>query len=64
MKPSEIRNMTEPEIEQSVLVLKEKLFTLRAEASTGRIEWPQHIRDTKRDIARCYTILKEKTSEQ
>jgi len=56
--------MTEPEIEQSILTLKEKLFTLRSEASTGRIERPQYIRDAKRDIARCYTILKEKTSGQ
>jgi large subunit ribosomal protein L29 len=64
LKPSEIRNMTEPEIEQSILTLKEKLFTLRSEASTGRIERPQYIRDAKRDIARCYTILKEKTSGQ
>ncbi|MBU0571011.1 MAG: 50S ribosomal protein L29 [Candidatus Omnitrophica bacterium] len=62
MKPSEIRNMTEQEIEQSIITLKEKLFTLRAETSTGRIERPQHMRDAKRDIARCYTILKEKTS--
>ncbi len=64
MKPSEIRNMTEVEIEQTVLSLKEKLFGIRSENVTDRIERPHRVRQMKRDIAKCYTILKEKESER
>lgn len=62
MKTDEIRNMTEPEIEHTILTLKEKFFELRAEQVTGRIERPNRLREVRRDIARCYTILKEKNS--
>ena len=60
MKAAEIRNMTIEEIELNILSLKEKMFNLRAEHVTGRIERPQHLREIKRDIAKCLTILKEK----
>lgn len=63
MKAQEIRNMTAEEIEQQLIGLKEKLFKVRSENVTGRIERPHRIRIIKRDIARCHTILKEKTSE-
>ena len=62
MKATEIRNMTEAEIEQTIVSLKEQLFKLRAELTTGRIERPNRIRETRQDIARCNTILKEKKS--
>jgi len=60
LKPAAIRNMTEAEIEHTLLSLKEKLFNLRFEKVSGRLERPQRLREMKRDIARCYTILKEK----
>lgn len=63
MKASEIRNMTEAEIEQRLLSLKEQLFELRSEITSGRVERPNRFRLVRRDIARCYTILKEKTGE-
>lgn len=63
MKPSEIKNMTEAEIEHKLASLKEQLFQLRAEVTSGRVERPSRFRLLKRDIARCHTILKEKKSE-
>jgi len=60
LKPGAIRNMTEAEIEQTLLSLTEKLFNLRFEKVSGRLERPQRLREMKRDIARCHTILKEK----
>lgn len=63
MKASEIRNMTEAEIENQLLTLKEQLFNMRAEITTGRVERPNRFRTLRRDIARCHTILKEKTGE-
>jgi len=64
LNPGEIRNMTREEIEQTVSSLKEKLFGLRAELVSGRLERPQRIKLIRRDLARCYTILKEKTGEE
>jgi large subunit ribosomal protein L29 len=64
VKSTEIRNMTAQEVEQTITTLKEKYFNLRSEQVTGRIERPHRMRQIKKDIARCYTILKEKASEQ
>lgn len=63
MKASEVRNMTEAEVEQKLIGLKEQLFKLRAEVTTGRVERPNRFRILRQDIARCYTILKEKKGE-
>jgi large subunit ribosomal protein L29 len=56
--------MTKAEIEQKLRALKEQLFELRAEFSTGRVERPHRLRQLKRDVARCNTILKEKKDEE
>ena len=64
MKASEIRNMTEAEIENQLFTLKEQLFKMRAEITTGRVERPNRFRALRRDIARCHTMLKEKTGER
>ena len=47
------------ELEQKRDSLKEKLFNLRYQAKTGRLEKPSQIRNAKRDIARINTIIKE-----
>jgi len=59
-KPGDIRNMTEAEIQQKLHVLQDELFKLRFEQKTGRVEKPHRIGETRKDIARCHTILKEK----
>jgi large subunit ribosomal protein L29 len=63
LKSTEVRNMTDAEIEQKLIGLKEQLFKLRAEVTTGRVERPNRFRALRKDIARCYTILKEKNVE-
>ena len=63
MKPGDIKNMTTEEIKQSVISMKEKLFDLRVECTSGRIERPHKFREIRKDIARCLTILKEKQGE-
>lgn len=60
MKPGELRNMTEAEIEQKLLGFKEELFEMKKENASERVERHSKIRLLKRDIARCYTLLKEK----
>lgn len=57
---NELRNMTVDEIRQRLETLKKELFGLRTEAKAGRIEKPHKIKDARKDIARCETIIKEK----
>ena len=53
------------ELEQSELIdkigkLKSELFHFRSQLAMGRIENPMRIRQTRRDIARVNTILRQK----
>jgi len=63
LKSGEIRDMTVEEIEEKVSGFKEKLFKMRAEMATGRVERPSGFAILRKDIARCLTILKEKKGE-
>ncbi len=60
MKPSEIRNMTPEEIRKKVEEKKRELMDLRFQASIGKLSKNHLIRQTKREIARLLTILREK----
>ena len=59
---NELRSMTPDEIKQKVDALKKELYGLRTEAKAGRIEKPHKIKDVRKDIARCETVLKEKVN--
>ena len=64
MKASEIRDMNLEEMHSKVSDLKEELFNLRFQHEIGQLENPQRMKQTKRDIARLETIIKEVTSNQ
>lgn len=57
---SELRNLSESELEEKVSSLKKELFELKALARSERIEKPHRIGQAKKDIARILTILKER----
>jgi len=62
IKANELRNMTADEIIQKIDTLKKGLFNMRTEAKAGRIEKPHMLKISRKDIARCETILKEKVN--
>ena len=62
MKANELRNMTVEEIRLKMETLKKELYGLRSEAKAGRIEKPHKVGETKRDIAKCETIIREKAN--
>ena len=69
MKASEIRDMNIDEMEQKLSDLKEELFNLSFQHEIGQLENPQRMKETKRDIARVKTIIREvevknKTAEE
>jgi large subunit ribosomal protein L29 len=59
MKASEIRDMSAQERESKIGDLKQELFNLRFQHGIGQLENPQKMKQTKRDIARLKTIIRE-----
>ena len=59
MKVSEIRDMSPEERERKLVDLKQELFNLRFQHGIGQLENPQKMKQTKRDIARLNTIIRE-----
>ena len=51
--------MNKTELENKVEELKAELFNLRFQLATGQLQNTTVIASTKRDIARCMTILRE-----
>jgi large subunit ribosomal protein L29 len=69
MKASDIIEMSVEEMQRKIGDLKEELFNLRFQHEIGQLENPQRMKQTKRDIARIYTIMREvevknKTAEE
>jgi large subunit ribosomal protein L29 len=59
MKASEIRDMTADELRRKVADLKQELFNLRLQLEVGQLENKARIRQTKQDIARLMTVIRE-----
>lgn len=59
MKAGEIRDLNLEEMHQKVSDLKQELFNLRFQHEIGQLENPQRMKETKRDIARLKTIIRE-----
>ena len=58
-----IKNLNEKpkaEIEDSLKKSKEELSTLRSHSAPGRRENPPRLKAVKHDIARMYTVLRER----
>jgi len=60
MKAKELRNMAGEELANNLKDLQKRLFELRFQAATDRLETPDAIRKARRDIARIMTIQREK----
>jgi len=59
MKASEIREMSLDEMLAKKVELKEALFNLRFQHEIGQLDNPRTIQQTKHDIARLNTIVRE-----
>jgi len=60
MKPAKVREMGTEELKARERELREQLFRLRVQKSIGQLDNAIKLRDTRRDIARVMTVLKEK----
>ena len=59
MKANEFSAMSTEQLTAKVKELKSELFNLRFQLATGQLQNTTVIANTKRDIARCMTILRE-----
>ena len=60
MKISEIRELSNEEINAKLKETKEELFNLRFQQATGTLEKPSRIRELRHTVARMKTVLKER----
>lgn len=60
MKLSEIKELTNDELNVRVYELKEELFNLRRKQAVGQLEHGKQLTAIRKDIARIYTILRER----
>lgn len=60
MKTSDIRAMSQDQMDDSILNLKKERFNLRFQRATGQLENTSRLREARRDIARIKTIAAQK----
>jgi large subunit ribosomal protein L29 len=56
----ELRNATEEELDGKLAEAKTELFNLRFQAATGQLESHGRLRAVRREIARIYTVKRER----
>ena len=57
---TELRELDDEELLARVKESKEELFNLRFQMATGQLENNRRLRVVRRDIARIYTIMRER----
>ncbi|MGE0456310.1 MAG: 50S ribosomal protein L29 [Vicinamibacteria bacterium] len=60
MKADKVRELSVTELEHKQKELSEQLFKLRFQQAIGQLDNTMKLRETRRDIARVKTILKQK----
>ncbi|MBU0477982.1 50S ribosomal protein L29 [bacterium] len=64
MKVSKFRDMTNIELDQELVNLKQEIFNLNVRSSTGQLEDTKRTGRLKKDIARIKTVLRERQIEE
>jgi large subunit ribosomal protein L29 len=60
LSASELDELTNADLETRLRESKEELFNLRFQSATGQLESHGRLRTVKRDIARIYTVVRER----
>ena len=64
MKASELRELSESELQLKLKDLKEELFQLHFQLAINQLDNPMRISAVKKDIARVKTILRQRELEE
>jgi large subunit ribosomal protein L29 len=60
MEAKEMRELSAEDLVQKRSTLRDEITHLKLKRATGRLENPMKLKETKRDLARVETILREK----
>lgn len=60
MTATALRSKTDEELVAALRESKEALFNLRFQAATGQLESHGRLRAVRKDIARIYTVMRER----
>jgi large subunit ribosomal protein L29 len=60
LQAHELDEMNNTDLEARLRESKEELFNLRFQAATGQLESHGRLRTVKKDIARIYTVVRER----
>ena len=63
MKADKVREMSAEELNAKERELNEQLFKLRFQKSIGQLDNALKIRETRRDIARVKTVLRQRRAQ-
>jgi len=61
MEINELKNLENSELLEKINALKQELFHFRSQLALGRMENPMRIRETRKNIARVQTVIRQKT---
>ena len=57
---ADLRDQTRDELVEKLREAKEELFNLRFQVATGQLDNNRRLQTVRRDIARIYTIMRER----
>ena len=60
MKPADLRKLSDVELEQRVLEMRDQVFDLRIKQATQQLEKSATLRQARRDLARALTVQAER----
>ena len=60
LQAHELDDLNDTDLEVRLREAKEELFNLRFQAATGQLESHGRLRTVKKDIARIYTVVRER----
>tara|TARA_B100000315_G_C14116018_1_gene380332 strand:- start:305 stop:526 length:222 start_codon:yes stop_codon:yes gene_type:complete len=63
MKPDEVRELTNEDIQEKVTALKKQLFDVRVQVRLGQVQKGHELKKIRRDIARFLTIQQERGNQ-
>lgn len=60
MKASEVRELSDKELQERIRELKDELFNLRFQMATGQLENTMRLKEVRKSIARVKTVMRER----
>jgi large subunit ribosomal protein L29 len=63
MKADELRDLNDDDLHAKVAELKESIFRMRFKLSLGNTDVVKNLRETRKDLARVLTLIRERDLE-